>query len=129
MEINVTHMVENADKMRFLSGSVAELGDNAGALTWNNSKDYSLAHPLLRDDQIEDAKDYFAQYGAWSKAEIEAWSAHEVQALLAQEVAASIREIMDYDTEEDYQKALEDGQVRGNLGKGTDGRWYYYMGM
>ena len=129
MEIDVTCMVKDADKMRFLSGSVAELGNNAGSITWNNSKDYASAHPLLRDDQIEDAKDYFAQYGAWSKLEIEAWSAHEVQALLTQEVASCIREMTNYDTEEDYQQAVEKGQVSQNLYQGDNGAWYYYMGI
>jgi hypothetical protein len=43
-------MVEDCDEMPMLSGSRMELGDNAGALTWNNSKQYGATKPLLKTD-------------------------------------------------------------------------------
>lgn len=36
MEINITHMVDGADDMPLLSGSQAELGKDAGKITWAN---------------------------------------------------------------------------------------------
>ncbi len=41
MEIDITHMMEDSDDMPMLSGSVCELGDNAGRMTWNNSVKYA----------------------------------------------------------------------------------------
>jgi len=75
MEIDVTHMVESADNMPMLSGSCAELGNDAGQITWNNSKAYGAEHPLLTTDAMRDAaRDHFREYGAWTRKEIEAWS-------------------------------------------------------
>ena len=60
MELDVTHMVEAADEMIELSGSRMEHGENAGTITWNNSKEYGREHPLLTtDDQRDEARDYF----------------------------------------------------------------------
>src|SRR5204863_3659886 len=50
MEIDVTHMVENADQMIELSGSRAEHGENASRITWDNSKAYAADQPLLTTD-------------------------------------------------------------------------------
>jgi hypothetical protein len=50
MELNVTHMVDNADDMPLLSGSQAELGKHAGKITWQNSVAYGRISPLLTTD-------------------------------------------------------------------------------
>lgn len=129
MEINITHMVNDADEMPMLSGSAFELGDNAGTLTWNNSQDYAKAHPLLSTpEQIQEAREYFREFGAWSKEEIEAWSEAEVQALIVQDIASSIREMEAYDTWEHYQDASEKGQAAGRIDKDDDNQFYFYMG-
>ena len=72
LELDITHMVEkDGDEMPLLSGSVAELGPNAGILTWGSSKRYAEAHPLLTTpEQIQEAKDYFKEFGAWSEEEV-----------------------------------------------------------
>ena len=88
MELKITHMMKDADDMYLLSGSVAELGDRAGALTWENSQRYANGAPLLKPTQIEAARDYFRGYGAWSDEEIAAWSVEDVQALVTQETAS-----------------------------------------
>jgi hypothetical protein len=124
LEIDVTHMIADADDMPLLSGSVFELGDNAGAITWRNSVAYAEKQPLLQEDQIEEARDYFASYGAWSTEEVAAWSAEEVQGLVVQEVAAQIREMEAYETYDEYQEAASNGQVSGQLYKSDDNRWY-----
>ncbi len=73
MEIDVTHMVDDCDEMPMLSGSIAELGQGAGKLTWGNSVDYGCNHPLLKThDEREEAREYFAGFGAWSREEIAA---------------------------------------------------------
>lgn len=132
MEINVTHMMEDADIMIELSGSRAEHGQNAGQITWNNSKAYGVDHPLLTTDEMRDAaRAYFGEYGAWSKEEIEAWSEEELQGMMCQEVASAVRDILR--EMEAYASRMDDWQANadnaGCLYKGDDGQWYFYLGI
>ena len=130
MELDVTHMVEDADNMIELSGSVMEHGKGAGQITWRNSLDYGKTQPLLKTDEARDAaRAHFAEYGAWSQEEIAAWSEDELQAVTCQDVAASIREMEVADSYEEYQALCERGTCSGRLGKGDDGRWYFYLGL
>ena len=129
MEIDITHMVDGADDMPTLSGSQAELGPDAGKITWNNSKAYAAEHLLLTDDTMRDnARRYFKGFGAWSADEIAAWSDLELNALVTQEVASWIRQMERFDSDEKYLAAAEQGSVSGSLYKGDDGKWYAYIG-
>jgi len=125
IEIDVTHMMD--DDMGLLSGSIAELGESAGRITWRNSCQYAADHPLLTDDQLDEARDYFREFGAWDDAEIDAWTPEEVQGIVVQEVAARIREMEHYDSYEDYQAAAERGSVSGSVYRGDDGRFYFTL--
>jgi hypothetical protein len=130
MEIEVTHMVDDADTMPNLSGSIAELGQGAGKITWNNSKEYGAERPLLTTDEMRDAaRAHFREYGAWSEEEISAWSEADLQAITCQDVAAAIREMEVAEDDADYQRLCEEGTCSGRLYKGDDGRWYFYLGM
>jgi hypothetical protein len=129
MELNVTHMVEDADVMPELSGSAAELGNNAAQITWANSKAYGKDYPLLTtDDQRDAAREHFAEYGAWSREEIAAWSEEHLQGIVCQDVAAAIREMEHTDTYEEYAAGCERGTYSGRLYRGDDGLWYFYLG-
>ena len=129
MELDVTHMVAEADSMIMLSGSRLEHGPDAGKITFDNSVAFAKELPLLKDDRARDeARTHFAEYGAWSMEEIDAWSEDELQGVMAQEVANAIREMeaaKDYD---DYVRLCEAGSLSSNLYRGDDGRWYYYLG-
>jgi hypothetical protein len=130
MEIDVTHMIEDADSMFELSGSRMEHGQDAGRITWNNSKVYGAEHPLLKNDEERDAaRAHFREYGAWSADEIAAWSEEDLQAVTCQDVAAAVREMEVADDYEDYVRLCERGTCSGRLSKGDDGRWYFYLGM
>jgi hypothetical protein len=125
MELDVTQMVEAADSMFLLSGSKVEHGQDAGRITWNNSKVYAHYNPILTtDEQREAARAHFKQYGVWSEEEIAEWSEGELQAIMVQDVAAAIREMEAYDTLEEYAEACG-----GRLYHGNDSRWYYYLGF
>ena len=126
MEIEVTNMVNDSDYMPYLSGSVAELGDRAGALTWENSQRYAERSPLLKPEQCEDVREYFASMGFGDEAR--AWSDAETQAAMIQDVASAIREMEDYSSYESYTKAQESGQVSSSLFQSSDNRWFYYVG-
>ena len=127
MEINVTNMVNDSEYMPYLSGSVAELGIRAAALTWENSQRYAETSPLLKQEQLEQGREYFADLGFGHDAL--KWSDTEVQAAMVQEVASAIREMKDYEDEEAYQAAAESGQVSGLLFCDRDDQWYFYVGF
>lgn len=130
MEINITQMFKDINHMPNLSGSIMELGANAGAYTWNNSKVYAVKYPLLKPNQIKEAKSFFKSFGAWSKKEIDAWSDLEVQALTVQHVAGELRELAHYESLEDYDKAAEAGQVSGTIFQSckNENEYYIYLG-
>lgn len=129
MELDVTHMVTDADSMIELSGSRAEHGQDAGSITWNNATNYGWEHPLLTNVAMLDAaRTYFKGFGAWSEEEIAAWSDAELQALACQDVANAIREMEVAEDYEDYLRLCEQGTCSGSLYKGDNGRWYFYMG-
>jgi hypothetical protein len=130
MELDVTHMVEDAGNMIELSGSRVEHGQDAGRITWNNSKAYGAEYPLLATNEMRDAaRKHFAEYGAWSEEEIAGWSEEDLQAITCQDVASAIceMELADGDHAE-YQRLCEAGTLSGRLYKGDDDHWYYYLG-
>lgn len=128
-ELDVTHMVEDADNMIELSGSQMEHGKDAGKITWNNSTAYGKDRPLLTTDELRDAaRDHFREYGAWSEEEIAAWSEDDLQAITCQDVAAAAREMEVADDYEDYVRLCEQGTCSGRLSRSDDGRWYFYLG-
>lgn len=129
MEIDVTHMVDDWPPDFPLVGSIADLGSNAGPMTWRNSVAYGKEHPLLTtDEQREEARAYFQGFGAWTEEEIAAWGEDELQGITVQDVAHSISEMEAAEDYEDYQRLCENGTCSGNLYKGDNGRWYFYLG-
>lgn len=130
MEIDVTHMVEDKDEMIELSGSRMEHGQDAGRITWNNSKAYGKEHPLLATDaERDEARDYFREFGAWSDEEIAAWSEEELQAIVCQDIAGAIRELEAAEDYADYEHLCAQGTLSGRVYRGNNGRWYFYLGM
>jgi hypothetical protein len=131
MEIDITEFFQTAAP-RDYSASAAELGQNAGAITWGHAVEDSEDYMLLQtEDQRQAFRDHVSGCGAWDDDEINAWSDIELNALLIQFIAGDIREA-DLDTEnpnwDEYQKGAEAGQYSGNLFLGIDGRIYYYVG-
>lgn len=133
MEIDITALVTDAE-LPSLSGSVAELGANAGKITWSNSMAEAASKPLLTEDQLDAARDWAREFGAWDDEHIDGWSAQEVNALVIQYVAGNLREIealcSDDKGEIDWVKAEEmaaRGTISGNVFPGSDGRFYFSM--
>lgn len=128
MELDITHMIEDSDEMPMLSGSRAELGNDAGKITWNNSIEYARKNPLLHSAEMqEEARDYFADFGAWSREEIAAWSDAELEATVTQYIAGDIREMDVADDYEEYRKLQEAGTVSSNIYRDESGRWCFSM--
>jgi hypothetical protein len=129
MELDVTHMVKDCDDMPNLSGSVAELGQDASKITWRNSIEYAKANPLLAtEDARDEARAWLKDFGAWEAEEIAGWSDTELNALVVQFIAGDIREMEHYDSEDEFREACESGRASGRLYRGDNGRWYFYLG-
>jgi len=131
MEIDITCMFHYPEQIPLMSGSCAELGPEAGYITWENSKLfcenwYFKARPFLKTkEDFEAARDYFREFGAWSKEELDAMPDNEIQALLVQYIAGSIRE-MEGMTHRQYVAATKKGQVSGDIFK-YGKTWYFTM--
>ncbi len=134
MEINITSLIRSEDFCPFdLSNNRATLGDDAGCLTWNASKECAaeIAPPLLdTDEKRQEFRDWVKGSGGWGREEIAAWSDLELNALFLQWVAGDIREAFgDADPGEwdwaEYEKRASAGQVSSNIFRGDGGEVYF----
>lgn len=122
MEICINCLINDVDPFE-LSSSVAERGKNAGRETWQNSLDAAKRKRVLKPDQRQNARDYFADFGAWDDDEINGWTHKELDALVLQYAAGDLRELQslcagDGPGDIDWTKAerlAERGTVSGNL--------------
>lgn len=130
MDIEVTRMMEAIEDAPPLVGSVAELGRDAGRITWNNSKAFGREQPLLDTEAQRDAaRDHFRGYGAWDDETIDNWSEEELQGIMVQEVAHAIREAGDaLNDAEEYRRLCEEGTLSGRLYCDDEGKWWFYLG-
>lgn len=131
MEINITTFFNNAAPMDY-SASVAEIGANAGADTWNAAKEDAPDYLMLDDsDKLDALRAYVKTFGAWNDAEIAAWSDIEINALFIQMIAGDMREAgLDAPAPNwtQYEADCEAGRCASNIFKGDDGQVYYYIG-
>jgi hypothetical protein len=132
-EIDITDFIKGEDPSEY-SASAAELGQNAGRITWNNAKREASHKPLLNAPGELDAMRYWMKdSGAWDEAERDAMTDEELNALFIQLISGDIREmgldkcdIEDFDWEE-YQEHASQGSVSGNIYQSSD-RIYFYLG-
>ena len=89
MKIDITDLI--SEDLGMFSGSAAELGDNAGQITWRNALEYVTGNPIVPN--ADAARDYFESFGAWSADELKAMSDQEINALALQFIAGDVREI------------------------------------
>lgn len=136
MEINITEFF-NSTEPHYYSASRAELGDNAGAITWNNALDRAEEVDLLDNEEKVDAfKQFVRESGGWTYEEINTWSHAELNALFIQWISGDMREggLHAGMTEDDWRKYEESaitGQCSGNIFGGplsVDGQIYFCLG-
>ena len=120
LEINVSFLL-HTDASLF-AASAAELGPNAGKITWANAlENCNLIH--LTPQEILEAKEYIKTWGAWERDEIDNWSEEETKALIVQYAAGDYREAESVawdDTNwgidwEQYEREAQSGRISGNL--------------
>ena len=133
-EIDITSLVTD-DESPFvpfdLSNNRATLGDDAGRLTWQASKECGEAINLLTtEDRVEAWKEFVASSGGWSREEVEAMPAADLNALLLQWIAGDIREAFGDDAADQwdwvaYGEDASAGRISSRLYRGDDGRIYF----
>lgn len=141
-EIDITALVSHPEFDPWqLSNSRANLGDDAGRITWRNSCALAKATapcPLDTEEKRAAFRDFVKDSGGWSDEEIAAWSDEELNALFIQWVAGDIRECFgddvdpladDLDTETAWAKYQEDnekGVVPSRLFRSSDHKKLYF---
>tara|TARA_R110000822_G_scaffold15369_1_gene52951 strand:+ start:672 stop:1061 length:390 start_codon:yes stop_codon:yes gene_type:complete len=125
MDINITKFFNN-ELPQFYSASVAEMGNNAGKITFDNAMYYSEDNPLLDQSQLGEFLEFFDGFGAWEEEECSKWSLQECNALLVQFISGDIREFCgdEWDWLE-YEQGCIVGLYSGRLFKGVDNEIYY----
>lgn len=104
------------------SNSVANLGDNAGRLTWESSK-RAASSLVLTDDEKAEFRDFVKSSGGWTCEEIDAWDDEELTALCVQWVSGDVREAFGDDLPDDfsewdwaqYQEDANAGRIAGRI--------------
>lgn len=129
MDINIS-ILAGTDAFPY-AHSQAEGGPDAGNNSWKNAM--SGPRPLLQTpEEFAEARDWFADFGAWSRSAINGWSRREVQALLLQFIAGDIREagarkLEDIDWPE-YEANGRAGLNTGRLFRGDNGQFFFTIG-
>ena len=132
MELDITDFF-NSCVPKHYSASVAELGNDAGTITWQNALDRSEEDNLLDTGEKQEAfKAYVRGFGDWDDEEIAAWSVGELNALLIQFISGGMREDgLHANMEDEEWNALDPENSRGRIYGGpltVDGHVYFYMG-
>ena len=103
MELDITKLIERREEMYLYSSSQCEMGSDAGKVTWKNVMDEADHDPLLNSqDEIDEAKSWAGEFGAWEEEEISKWTDQEVNALVLQFIAGDIREREHYDSDDEW---------------------------
>lgn len=131
MELDITEFFESCNHADF-SASVAELGKDAGRITWQASLEEAKSTRLLKTpEQFAEFRLYMRDFGAWDEGEIAAWTEAECNALLIQLISGDIRGAgLDTSCPDwaEYEEGVEAGRYSGCIYQGDDGKVYYYVG-
>lgn len=92
LEFDVTPLFADKLDAYLLSNSVANLGDRAGQITWENALEAATDYPLVTDENREEVQDWIKEFGAWDEAEILLWDSQTLSAFIWQSAAADFRE-------------------------------------
>lgn len=129
--IDVTDFLAS-HSLKYFSGSIAELSQNAGAQTWAECNDKAEEWtPLDTEEKRETFRAFVKSSGDWSAEEIAQWSGSELQALCIQWIAGDARECdidgqdLDSINWDRVRQDQENGQSPSSLYMGDDGRIYW----
>jgi len=135
LELKITEFFNNGDHWHN-SNSIANLGQNAGANTWEHAKQESSEFIFVTEETRQAIQEYVKGFGAWDWQEITGWTDTELNALVLQFISADINDLEVYtddNGELDWEliaEAQEAGQIASNLYcyRGNEIEYYYYIG-
>lgn len=122
MELDVTPLFADKLESWTISNSVANLGDNAGQITWENALIAAEQYPLATEENQEELRSYFKSFGAWEASQIQAWSLQGLSALCWQMAAADCNDHW-IDLEELPEESPENSQIYHH-----EGKFFMYFG-
>jgi hypothetical protein len=136
MEFDVTPLFSDKLDAYLLSNSVANLGDRAGQITWENALEAAKDYPLVTDDNREEVQDWIKEFGAWEESHLIQWNNQSLSALVWQFAAADFREhwedyVSDFeetDFEELHEYDWDSIQLPESSIFVNDGRFYFQAG-
>lgn len=118
--------------LKYFSGSIAELGQNAGAQTWEECNDKAEEWAPLDTEEKRETFINFCSNAGFSEADdMQAWPDSELQALCIQWIAGDARECgIDGGSLSSIEwgqvrQDQENGQAPSSLFLGGDGRIYW----
>lgn len=128
LAIDVTEFLAT-ECMRDYSASAAELGQDAGSITWSANLEHVRDEwKPLQPENMDDFRAFVASAGAWSDDEMDAWPADEWQALCLQWIAGDARECGIDKPGVDWQavrKLQEGGQCPSSIYRDDSGRVWW----
>jgi len=129
MEINITEFFNNEAPSDY-SASVAELGRDAGKLTWAAAQEAATDdyHLLQTEVDFVEFRAWVAGFGAWDRDEIAAWSPVDCNALLIQFIAGFMREAGMPADDFDWEDYDQNEDIAHDIFRADDGQIYFYMG-
>ncbi len=120
MEIDITDFVRTAETHEF-SASRAELGDNAGKITWANAVAEAGNTRWITDETRDEFEAWVKEFGAWSRDEIKAWSLDECNALLIQFISDDLNELESLCYSDDDEFSIDWDEAERLSQEGTTG--------
>ena len=126
MELNITKFFTETCP-RDYQASVAEIGEGAGAATWQAAIDDSPDYMILDDEEKRDAfRSFVKSSGGWNAEEIAAWNDTQLNALCLQWIAGDIRESMYLENDPiDWDAYEADENEHHSIFLGIDGEIYF----
>jgi len=118
MELDITEFF-NEESPADYSASVAELGQDAGKITWGYAQE--APYTFVTEENAYEVREYFDSFGAWE--DLDDWPLNDLNALLIQDISAQIREATDENGEIDLNASGT------NICQGDDAKIYIYLGM
>lgn len=107
LEFDVTPLFADKLDAYMLSNSVANLGDNAGQITWDNALEAATEYPLVTDANRDEVIAWIKGWGSWTEGDLMQWGSESLSALVWQFAAADFREhwedyVTDFEEQTDF---------------------------
>jgi len=127
IEFDVTPLFSDKLDAYMLSNSVANLGERAAEITWDNALGAANEYPLVNDGNREEVIDHVKTYGAWEYDDLLQFDNLSLGALVWQFAAGDFRE--HWEPLQDSEGCFEEGtQPEASSIYQCDGKFLFHFG-